>query len=200
MRRVVITGMGSINALGFDAPTSWQAMREGRVGIGPIANIPTELLQVKIAAEVRGLRSVGAFRQQAPGPARPRLPVRSDRRARSDRPIGPGFPRRRQGRTHRLHRRHRHRRREHPRRDRAALLRRQEAERASVDDRAPDGERARLPGHHGVRPYRTVIRGSQCLRLGEPRDVAGLRNGAQWEGGFRGDRSAQRSLHHRAPA
>ena len=29
-------------------------MREGRVGIGPIENIPTELLNVKIAAEVRG--------------------------------------------------------------------------------------------------------------------------------------------------
>jgi nodulation protein E len=54
MRRVAITGMGCISALGHDAPTSWQAMREGRVGIGPIANIPTELLQVKIAAEVRG--------------------------------------------------------------------------------------------------------------------------------------------------
>ena len=54
MRRVVITGMGAICALGHDAGTSWQAMREGRSGIGPIANIPTDLLNVKIAAEVRG--------------------------------------------------------------------------------------------------------------------------------------------------
>ena len=54
MRRVVITGVGAITALGHDAPSSWQAMREARSGIGPIANIPTELLTVKIAAEVRG--------------------------------------------------------------------------------------------------------------------------------------------------
>ena len=53
MRRVVITGMGSIGALGHDAGTQWAAMREGRCGIGPIANIPTDLLNVKIAAEVR---------------------------------------------------------------------------------------------------------------------------------------------------
>jgi nodulation protein E len=61
MRRVAITGMGSINALGLDVPTSWQAMREGRVGIGPIANIPNELLQVKIAAEVRGYNPAAHF-------------------------------------------------------------------------------------------------------------------------------------------
>ncbi len=46
--------MGAITALGHDASSSWQAMREARSGIGPIANIPTELLTVKIAAEVRG--------------------------------------------------------------------------------------------------------------------------------------------------
>jgi nodulation protein E len=54
MRRVAITGMGSISALGHDAGAQWKAMREGRSGIGPIANIPTDLLNVKIAAEVRG--------------------------------------------------------------------------------------------------------------------------------------------------
>jgi nodulation protein E len=54
MRRVAITGMGAICALGHDATSTWAAMREGRVGIGPIENIPTELLNIKIAAEVRG--------------------------------------------------------------------------------------------------------------------------------------------------
>jgi nodulation protein E len=53
MRRVVITGMGSICALGHDAASSWRAMCEARSGIGPIRNIPTDLLNVKIAAEVR---------------------------------------------------------------------------------------------------------------------------------------------------
>jgi nodulation protein E len=46
--------MGAICALGHDATSTWAAMREGRVGIGPIENIPTELLNIKIAAEVRG--------------------------------------------------------------------------------------------------------------------------------------------------
>ncbi|HEX4480389.1 MAG TPA: beta-ketoacyl-[acyl-carrier-protein] synthase family protein [Rudaea sp.] len=54
MRRVAITGMGSISSLGHDAGEQWRAMCEGRSGIGPIANIPTDLLNVKIAAEVRG--------------------------------------------------------------------------------------------------------------------------------------------------
>jgi nodulation protein E len=61
MRRVVITGMGAICALGHDAPSSWQAMREGRAGIGPIVNIPTDLLNVKIAAEVRGYDPLAHF-------------------------------------------------------------------------------------------------------------------------------------------
>jgi len=54
MRRVAVTGIGCISALGHDAPSTWQAMREGRAGIGPISNIATDLLNVKIAAEVRG--------------------------------------------------------------------------------------------------------------------------------------------------
>ena len=54
MRRVVITGMGAISALGHDARSTWNGMREGRSGIGPIVNIATELTNVKIAAEVRG--------------------------------------------------------------------------------------------------------------------------------------------------
>ena len=61
MRRVVITGMGAICALGHDAGVTWQAMREGRSGISPIANIPTDLLNVKIAAEVRGYDPVAHF-------------------------------------------------------------------------------------------------------------------------------------------
>jgi nodulation protein E len=53
-RRVAITGMGAITALGHTAPATWAALAEGRSGIGPIETIPTEQLNVKIAAEVRG--------------------------------------------------------------------------------------------------------------------------------------------------
>lgn len=53
MRRVAITGMGAISSLGHDAAANWSAMREGRSAIGPITNIATDLLVIKIAAEVR---------------------------------------------------------------------------------------------------------------------------------------------------
>ena len=61
MRRVAITGMGALCALGHDAASTWTAMREGRCGIGPIANIATDLLLVKIAAEVRGFDPLAHF-------------------------------------------------------------------------------------------------------------------------------------------
>ncbi|MDO5641082.1 MAG: beta-ketoacyl synthase N-terminal-like domain-containing protein, partial [Paracoccus sp. (in: a-proteobacteria)] len=37
MRRVVITGMGTVNALGVDVPTTLEAFREGRSGISQLA-------------------------------------------------------------------------------------------------------------------------------------------------------------------
>ena len=46
--------MGAITALGHTAPATWAALAAGRSGIGPIETIPTDQLNVKIAAEVRG--------------------------------------------------------------------------------------------------------------------------------------------------
>lgn len=53
-RRVAVTGLGAICALGHDWPTTWAAMLRGACGIGPIANIPVDRLGVRVAAEVRG--------------------------------------------------------------------------------------------------------------------------------------------------
>jgi nodulation protein E len=64
MHRVVITGMGCISALGHGAEACWQAMRDGRSGIGPIAAIPTELLNVRIAAEVKGYDPLAHFEEK----------------------------------------------------------------------------------------------------------------------------------------
>lgn len=61
MRRVAITGMGAICALGHDAKQTWSAMRDGRSGIGPVTNIPTDLLNIKIAAEVRDYDPLAHF-------------------------------------------------------------------------------------------------------------------------------------------
>ncbi|MGH8123050.1 MAG: beta-ketoacyl synthase N-terminal-like domain-containing protein, partial [Rudaea sp.] len=60
-RRVVVTGMGVISALGHSAAANWEALRAGHAGIGPIANIPTDLLNIKIAAEVRGFDPAAYF-------------------------------------------------------------------------------------------------------------------------------------------
>ncbi len=54
-RRVVVTGMGAVCATGHDTASFFASLRAGRVGIGPIANIPTERLGAKVAAEIRGL-------------------------------------------------------------------------------------------------------------------------------------------------
>ena len=54
MRRVVITGAGTVNALAHDVPGTLAAMAAGRCGIGPL-NIPDlDRLSVRIGAAVTG--------------------------------------------------------------------------------------------------------------------------------------------------
>src|SRR5438046_8319758 len=52
MRRVAITGMGVICALGHDVPTFWQALREGRSGIRRIESVDASRLRFPNGAEV----------------------------------------------------------------------------------------------------------------------------------------------------
>ena len=53
MRRVVITGMGTISALGRTAAEFAEALRGGRSGIGPIQSADTSNLRFRNGAEVR---------------------------------------------------------------------------------------------------------------------------------------------------
>ncbi len=53
-RRVAITGLGAIASTGADVPGLWDAIKRGASGIGPIANIPTQRLSARVAAEIRG--------------------------------------------------------------------------------------------------------------------------------------------------
>jgi 3-oxoacyl-[acyl-carrier-protein] synthase II len=53
-KRVVITGIGLITAVGNDTPTTWKALLEGRTGVVPIAKFDASDQEVRIAAEVRG--------------------------------------------------------------------------------------------------------------------------------------------------
>ncbi|MGH8191251.1 MAG: beta-ketoacyl-[acyl-carrier-protein] synthase family protein [Rhodanobacteraceae bacterium] len=52
-RRVVITGLGAICALGHDAHTIWAGMREGRSAIAPLAGFEGQDMRAKVAAQVR---------------------------------------------------------------------------------------------------------------------------------------------------
>ncbi len=53
MRRVVITGRGTINALGRDVPSTLSAMRAGRSAIGPLEMRDLDRLTIRIGAQVR---------------------------------------------------------------------------------------------------------------------------------------------------
>jgi 3-oxoacyl-[acyl-carrier-protein] synthase II len=56
-RRVVVTGMGMLTALGPDVATTWQAMVEGRSGVGPITLFDPSRLECRIAGEVKDFDS-----------------------------------------------------------------------------------------------------------------------------------------------
>jgi 3-oxoacyl-[acyl-carrier-protein] synthase II len=52
-RRVVITGMGTVNPLSSDVPTYWQHLLAGRSGIGPIELFDPKAHRVQFAGEVK---------------------------------------------------------------------------------------------------------------------------------------------------
>ena len=55
MRRVVITGLGITSPLGTGLEKNWDALTNGRSGIGPITHFDTTDFPVKFAGEVRDL-------------------------------------------------------------------------------------------------------------------------------------------------
>jgi len=64
MNRVVITGQGSINALGRDVAQTLEAMREGRCGIGPLEIRDLDRLAIKIGGQVHGYDPEAHFNRQ----------------------------------------------------------------------------------------------------------------------------------------
>ncbi len=64
MKRVVITGAGTINALGHDVATTLAAMRDGRCGIGPLDIRDVDRLAVKIGGQVTGYDEHAHFNRQ----------------------------------------------------------------------------------------------------------------------------------------
>lgn len=54
MRRVVVTGLGAVNAVGNDVASSWAGLIAGRHGIAPITKFDTKDFRATMAAEVKG--------------------------------------------------------------------------------------------------------------------------------------------------
>ena len=64
MKRVVITGAGTINALGHSVPETLTSMQEGRCGIGALEFQDVERLSIKIGGQVRDFEAEGRFNRQ----------------------------------------------------------------------------------------------------------------------------------------
>ncbi|NJM42511.1 MAG: beta-ketoacyl-ACP synthase II [Anaerolineae bacterium] len=59
--RVVITGMGTVNPIGSDVPSTWQAALAGANGVAPITHFDTSPLDFKIAGEVKNFDPTAHF-------------------------------------------------------------------------------------------------------------------------------------------
>ncbi|MDA7439766.1 beta-ketoacyl-[acyl-carrier-protein] synthase family protein [Planktomarina temperata] len=64
MNRVVITGAGTINALGGSVLETLQAMREGQLGIGPLQMRDLDRLSVKIGGQIKDFDPEAHFDRQ----------------------------------------------------------------------------------------------------------------------------------------
>lgn len=53
-RRVVVTGVGLLTPLGIGTEASWEAIRAGKCGIGPITQFDASAFSCRIAGEVKG--------------------------------------------------------------------------------------------------------------------------------------------------
>jgi nodulation protein E len=64
VKRVVITGAGTINSLGQTVPDTFEAMREGRCGIGELEFRDVDRLAIKIGGQVKGYDPEARFNRQ----------------------------------------------------------------------------------------------------------------------------------------
>ena len=64
MKRVAITGAGTINPLGHTVPMTLEAMREGRCGIGPLDIRDVDRLMIQIGGQVDGYDPDAHFNRQ----------------------------------------------------------------------------------------------------------------------------------------
>ena len=60
-RRVVITGIGTVNPLANNAKETWEAVKAGKCGIAPVTHFDTAEFKVKVAAEVKNFSTDGVI-------------------------------------------------------------------------------------------------------------------------------------------
>lgn len=53
-RRVVVTGLGAVTPVGNNAKDTWESLKAGKNGIGPITLFDTTNYKAKLGAEVKG--------------------------------------------------------------------------------------------------------------------------------------------------
>ncbi|MDO5602862.1 MAG: beta-ketoacyl-ACP synthase II, partial [Oscillospiraceae bacterium] len=61
MRRVVVTGIGAVTPLGNTAVDTWESMKAGVCGIGPITHFDASEFKAKVAAEVKAFDPLRYF-------------------------------------------------------------------------------------------------------------------------------------------
>jgi 3-oxoacyl-[acyl-carrier-protein] synthase II len=60
-RRVVVTGMGTVNPLGSSTEAAWQNAKQGKTGIAPIRRFDTSELEVRFGGEVKNFDPKALF-------------------------------------------------------------------------------------------------------------------------------------------
>ena len=63
-KRVVITGLGMVTALGNDVPTTWQHLLAGHSGAGPITHFDASQFKTRFACEVKDLDTSAVIEQK----------------------------------------------------------------------------------------------------------------------------------------
>ena len=61
LKRVVVTGLGTVNPLGNDVATTWQNALEGKSGVGPITHFDASKFKTQFACEVKDFNPADHF-------------------------------------------------------------------------------------------------------------------------------------------
>ncbi|MDE6192331.1 MAG: beta-ketoacyl-ACP synthase II [Muribaculum sp.] len=61
LKRVVVTGLGTVNPLGNDVATTWQSALEGKSGAGPITHFDASKFKTQFACEVKDFNAADHF-------------------------------------------------------------------------------------------------------------------------------------------